>query len=150
MNTLTRQGWSPSNWREEWRREGSGFLVSVKHHTEPIDKEFGTSKGGHRWAVYAYVYPSHPRFATLRESMEIFDPVLGDWPLHGGCSRIHVYRLNGTEISGYEIGADYGHLGDDRFTFCDTPDMATRVFFDADLLFEFLSAPIPGEAADES
>lgn len=146
MSALLRPGWSPANWREEWRREGESFLVTVKHHTEPIDAH-RPEKGPHRWAVYAYVYPPHPRFSTLRDGMGIFDDALFDWPLHCGCSRIQVYRVNGTEITSFEIGADYAHSGDDHFTFYNTPDLASSVFFDADRLFDFLSAPIPGEAA---
>ncbi len=118
-------------------------MVCVRHHTVP-PSEFDDERGTHRWAVYAYLYPGHRLFPSMHEGMGNWDDAFDEWPLHGGCSRILVYRVDGIEISSFEIGSDYDHSYDHHCTHWGTPAEASEVFRDADRLFTFLSPETGG------
>jgi len=123
------------NWnhKDEWTMHGNTFLVKVSRHHQG----FATSiDGGHRWAVYAYIYPKHPRFAMFNGG-SFTQPAINDLPLHCGCSFLQSHIAKG-DVSSIQVGADYNHLYDEEFSQCATKDDAQTVFDDAETLFKFL------------
>ena len=130
-----------SDWnrKELWRKWGKNFSVEVSRHEEAAPKDgcCYDSEGPHRWCIYAYVYPGHPLFAG-------FDATKGMWeqphmPGHGGVSyyRPHIDSKTGA-ITSHQLGWDYHHLHDWRFTQMATPEDAREVFGDAQELFDYL------------
>ncbi|PRF08632.1 hypothetical protein C6Q07_11055 [Burkholderia multivorans] len=102
------------------------------------------SEGPHRWCVYAYIYPSHPHFASF-SGPNIWQDATTVLPLHGGCTLLE-YPMYDGKIASVKVGADYHHLHDTRFTHYATADEARLVFEDADELFDKLqsmAAPEP-------
>jgi hypothetical protein len=130
-----------SKWKkaECWRRfSQAGFTVEVYHWTEEQSACIDDSEGNQRWAVYAYIYPRHPRFA-LFSGEYLCQPATVDLPLHGGCTYLSIKQNQGKEPHCVKVGADYHHLHDDRFTFMETESDASQVFMDAEALFCFLN-----------
>lgn len=127
---------------EDWKRNGAGFLVVVHHHTEPQSEEPACfdSEGPHRWCVYAYIYPSHPHFAAFDGTETMHQEAAAVMPGHSYVSllRIHTKQPDHA-ITSYQVGWDYNHDGDARFTRNATADEAYVVFQDADALFDWLS-----------
>jgi hypothetical protein len=121
--------------RDEWKCFGRNFLVTVKRHPEPVrDDDF---RGPNRWCVYAYVYPKHPLFAEFKGN-DMWQDAANAMPLHGGPSLLRWHRDDEGAPMSVQVGADYDHLHDERFTHCATQDDAAEVFADADELFEYL------------
>ena len=127
-----------SKWdhKDEWRQRGKDFLVVVSRHQE-APSPYHLDEGLHRWAVYVYVYPPHRLFASFK-GPDVRQPAVETFPLHSGPSllRWH-YDGIGAPLS-VQVGADYNHLHDTRFTHYATPDAAREVFRDADRLFDYL------------
>lgn len=132
--------------KEEWRLRHRDFLVTVEHRADaPSDGLFGPH-GGHRWAVYAYIYPKHPLFTAFAGASIFQEAALG-LPFHGGCSLVR-YHNDGTTITSVQVGGDYGHLHDQRFSYVDAFD--GEVKDDAEALFDYLAqmaAPTATEAS---
>lgn len=125
------------NHKDEWRKEGKDFLVTVtRHSTTP--SAIDPYEGPHRWAVYVYVYPKHPVFDTF-ESESNYQPATNAMPLHGGCSFFRVHLDKRGDKASVQVGADYHHLHDDEFTHYATKDDAAVVFSDAECLFDYLT-----------
>lgn len=126
---------------EHWVRRGRTFAVEVRHHICTLELH-----GIHRWCVYVFLYPTHAKF---REAMEPEFAVcsLPNAPLHRGATfrRTHLNE-DGTDIVSVEVGADYNHLHDERFTWMATPEDAREVFADADALFDWAEANSKGDA----
>lgn len=121
------EGW---NHKDEWRRNGRGFMVSVsRHHVDSGDD-------ANRWCVYAYVYPKHRIFETLDKSNDagILASCCG-LSCHSYVSLYKVHRSESGDVMSVQIGWDYNHDGDDRFFRYATPDGASSVFWDAGQLF---------------
>ena len=113
-----------------WRKRHDKFIVEVSRHD---------SCDGDAWCVYAYIYQSHPCFMRIDKSKWCDQDVIYQMPLHFGGSYFSVnYSDDGKEIKSYKIGADYKHLGDDRFSSIATKDMAYDVFADAEELYTWL------------
>ena len=139
------------DYKEEWRLRGPDFSVKISRHNVAPDDY----RGRNRWAVYAYIYPHHRLFNQISEDSSIYD--VPELPLHGGCTFFAVHRAGGARakqpgavvgpngITSYEIGCDYDHLGDERFTFMRTAEDAAAVFADARDLYKALTAPPPTE-----
>lgn len=125
--------------KDEWRRQGKHFLVSVTRHFAPVCRP---DQGPHRWAVYAFIYPNHPLFDTFHGE-EMFQPASNALPLHWGPTFLRQHRGDDGQICSIQVGADYNHLHDDRFCDYATADDAIEVFNDADELFEYLGR-VPG------
>ncbi len=123
--------------KDEWRVNGSNFCIVISKHevTPSPDEELFRHEGIYRWAVYAYIYPKHPRFA-LFSGKSIFQDGCS-LPLHGGCSYIQSHELDG-KITSWQVGADYHHDGDSHFTELGTLDRVTTVVYDAERLYDFL------------
>lgn len=125
--------------KDEWRLSGNNFLVTVTRHTVNILPEYNFDNlGPNRWAVYAYIYPTHQLFSLFNES-GIYQDASRVLPLHAGPSflKFH-YDKHGTKLS-VQVGADYNHLYDEEFSNYVTKDEAYAVFADAIELFEHLS-----------
>jgi hypothetical protein len=130
-----------SDWthKDEWKKPGKGFCVQVSRHEDPLREEPACfdSEGPHRWAVYAYVYPKHPSFGSFKVDGNMWEqPSL---PGHSYPSYFKVHRDNEGVICSFQIGFDYHHDGDWRFTQHATREDAYEVFADAGELFDYLS-----------
>lgn len=127
------------NWRhkDSWGRRGKDFMVEVTRHRSELGVD-ECGEGPHRWCVYAYIYPSHPHFASF-SGPHIWQDATQALPLHGGCSLLN-YPMYEGKVTSVQVGADYHHLHDDRFTHYATADEARVVFEDAEELFEKLQA----------
>jgi hypothetical protein len=123
--------------KDEWRRSGRSFCVVVSRHStgaSAIDRD----RGPNAWAVYAYIYPAHPRFDRIEVDSMDTDGI-DDLPLHCGCTFSRWHR-NADSITAKQIGADYRHLYDEHYTHLATREEAGSVFADAEKLFEMLKA----------
>ena len=122
--------------KDEWRRRANDFTVTVtRHMVEP--SSFDPSKGQHRWAVYAYIYPRHRLFEGFSGD-SLWQPAALNLPLHGGPSLLKWHVGDDGKPASVQVGADYGHLHDERFSHYATADDAVEVFRDAQNLFDWL------------
>jgi len=125
-----------------WHRRGTNFLVEVKMHTvvKMDEDDCYDSKGVYRWCVYAYIYPKHPHFAKF-DGNQMWQPAAVEMPFHCGPSFLSLCRGgDGPEITAVQVGADYDHLDDERYTNMASEAEASRVFADANELFDYLEA----------
>lgn len=134
---------TPGPWsrKEIWRRYGKDFLVEISRHEEPVREEYACydSEGPHRWCVYAYIYPKHPHFANFR-GPDMWQEAANSLPLHCGPSLLRWHYDDDGKPTSVQVGADYHHLYDDRFTRYATADEARSIFNDAEELFDRLAA----------
>jgi hypothetical protein len=130
-----------SEWtrKDIWNRQHKAFSVQVSRHQVEAIQEGGCydQEGLHRWAVYAFVYPSHPLF-------ERFDTNKGMWdqpnlPGHSYVSFFKTHRNDSGATTSYQVGWDYNHDGDWRFTELASEAEAYEVFRDAEELFQYLA-----------
>ncbi len=124
--------------RDRWYRVGKNFRVEVEHATEePLPSGCFRGEGPHRWFVYAYIYPPHPRFKTFTGN-DISQDATRELELHGGCTffrRLH--DVDGAPLS-IKVGADYHHAWDEPYTHAADPG-TSGVLSDAQCLFDDLS-----------
>ncbi|WP_321913523.1 hypothetical protein [Paraburkholderia sp. J11-2] len=127
---------SVESWKHKdiWTRRGKMFAIEISRHYGTEDEY----EGPHRWAVYAYIYPSHPHFSKF-DGPNLWQDATQVLPFHRGCSYLD-YPVHDGKVTCVKIGADYHHLHDIGFTHCATADDAYRVFSDADELFDRLTA----------
>jgi len=128
-----------SEWKhkDEWKRSGKDFLVSVTRHSVAVDEGCGyDSDLGHRWCVYAYIYPKHPHFANF-DGPQMYQDASSCMPFHGGPSLLEYPMYEGV-VTSVKVGCDYNHLHDWEYTRMATKDEAYRVFADADELYDWL------------
>ena len=124
---------------DEWKCAGNDFMVMVRrHYDEPpayITRLY--SRGPHMWCVYAYIYPNHPHFERIQGD-DWRQESLSELPLHCGVSyfKRHWDGENNTSI---QVGCDYSHIYDDRYTRMETKEDAASVFCDAEELFRWLA-----------
>ena len=132
------------NWdhKDEWRRRGKDFLVSISRHNGYASMDEG--RGLNRWAVYAYIYPKHPLFKTFVGD-DMFQDAAQKLPLHGGVSFLEWHHKDGVPCS-VQVGADYDHLHDQNFTHYATAEEAQEVFIDANHLFNYLQEEHHGKS----
>lgn len=125
--------------KDTWRQRAPTFLVEISRHNGGEYCETGP----HRWCVYAYIYPTHPRFKRFDGTANYWQQAVDELPLHGGPTYMitHLgYDGAADKVTSYQVGCDYSHLGDERFTHMATLDDARSVQADADRLFAFLAA----------
>jgi hypothetical protein len=120
--------------KDEWWAHGKNFLVVVKRHELTRTDEW---EGPHRWAVYAYVYPKHRHYANFKGE-HMWQPAASCMPFHGYPSLLRWHYDERGEPTSVQVGADYNHLHDDRFTRDATKEDAHEVFADAEELFRWL------------
>jgi hypothetical protein len=140
MTTIDMKNWPI---RHEWKRRGKGFLVMVSRHSGVHDEDIGP----YRWCVYAYLYPNHPHFAEF-DGDRIWQPAALAMPFHFGATLVsyHYSAKDGNySVTSVQVGADYNHLHDGRFTHMETPDDARQVFSDAEELFSWLQSKSKSE-----
>ena len=119
---------------EVWHHRSRGFTVAIVHW---LDENHDDRNGPHRWNVYAYVYPAHPMFAALAEGRT--SPAVGALPLHEGETCYHWHIGSDGWPTSLQIGSDYNHFNDERYTHMATADDARSVFADADRLVDYLA-----------
>lgn len=135
--------------KDLWHRRGKDFLVEVSRHTVEGARDLGP----HRWCVYAYVYPEHPHFAAFAGD-SMMQWAAQEMPFHGGplsgASYLRNHRNDKGEVTAVQVGGDYNHLHDDRFTWYDALEMASEVFNDAETLFQWLTNRKPSHPQDDA
>ncbi|TAA20332.1 hypothetical protein [Pseudoxanthomonas winnipegensis] len=120
--------------KDKWSLESRSFTIEVSRHAVVgLD-----AQPENIWCVYAYVYPKHPLFAR-------FNPAGGMWeqpslPGHSCVSYFRAHKNEQDAITSYQIGWDYNHDGDWRFTQMASKADAYEVFRDAEELFEHLAS----------
>ena len=132
---------SESVWRRKdiWSREGKNFFIEVSRHEQKRRDDEYSHEGPHRWCVYAYIYPKHPRFAKF-EGSAMWQPAATALPMHGGPSLLTLHYADDGKVMSVEVGCDYHHLHDDGYTHLENAQQAFGVFSDADELFDYLQA----------
>lgn len=129
------------NWKHKdvWKIEGRNFAVEVSRHESRMPEEMACfdSEGPHRWCVYVYIYPKHPRFGDFDPDGQMYDqPTFG---MHCGNSYFRTWRSGEGKITAFQVGSDYNHDGDWSFTRKATKDDAYQVFADAEEIAEALT-----------
>lgn len=124
--------------RRSWLRSTQHFTIEVSHHAVSWDQP------GHenRWCVYAYIYPTHPRFSRFNADGGMFQDAARELPLNWYPSFFVAHRDADGAITSFQVGADYHHDRDDAMSQVSDPEQAWRVFRDADRLFAFLQAEL--------
>lgn len=121
-------------WREKrvWVKQGAHFAVEIVHWTD--DWPTGITRNGHNhWNVYAYIYAKHRLFEPVKNRE--FNAL----PLHGGETyRRYHWDERGAKIVSIQVGSDYSHFGDDRFSHMTILE-DSEVERDAEYLFDFLA-----------
>ena len=121
---------------EEWHKRGVDFQVMVKRWAFAEDS-YIPYEGRQVWNVYAFIYPKHRLWDSF-EGTYMFQPAASALPLHCGPTLLKYNNENG-EVASVQVGADYRHLGDERFSHYETREAAREVFRDAEELFKYLS-----------
>lgn len=121
------------NWlhKDEWKREGISHAVVVSRH-------YGEYTGEHCWCVYLYIYPEHPRFDQFKADGDMWSQP--HYECHSYVSLFKTHRREDGSVGSYQLGWDYAHDGDSRFSEYATADEAASVFWDANRLFEDAAA----------
>lgn len=120
--------------KDVWKRSGKNFLLEISRHSVLADFD----EGPHRWAVYAYIYPKHARFSKF-DGPDMWQEATLNLPMHRGPSLLHWHYDEAMKPTSVQVGADYNHLHDDRFTHYANPEEAYEVFSDAENLFKHLN-----------
>ena len=131
------------NHKDIWRfTDNKTFTVEVSRHQVKVH-EGGcyNSDLGHRWCVYAYIYPTHPHFEKFDETDQMWQSAACAMPFHCGPSYLHRHMKmkDGKPVPvSIQVGADYNHDGDWTHTRNATMEDAYEVFGDADDLVRWL------------
>ena len=122
---------------EEWYKRGVDFQVMVKRWSfQKSPRNLGD--GCQVWNVYALIYPKHRLWDSF-EGPNMFQPATSALPLHCGPSYLKYNIGEDGKIESLQVGSDYRHLGDERFSHYKTREAAWEVFRDAEELFKYLS-----------
>lgn len=126
-------------WRESqnWKRFHKNFGVQIVHYVEPGEVTY--DDGRQRWNVYAYIYPDHPHFKNF-SGPNMWQDAATAMPFHAGPSFLQWFYFADGSPASVKVGSDYHHLGDDHFSFIDSPSEAHEVFRDAEMLYDWLLA----------
>ena len=122
---------------EEWHKREVDFRVMVKRWSLPVSAH-SRSKGRQVWNVYAFIYPKHRLWDSF-EGTDMFQPAASALPLHCGPSFLQYNIGEAGKVESLQVGSDYHHLGDERFSHYKTREDAWEVFQDAEELFAYLS-----------
>lgn len=134
--------------KDLWVLRHKDFAVEVSRHVAQAHEELGL--GPNRWCVYVYVYPTHPLSGLIDLNGGTWQDALANLPLHGGCSFFRVHKKFSGKVTSVQIGCDYNHYGDDRYSHMATKAEASSVFRDAEELFDCMLAkaePAPRDIA---
>ena len=128
------------NWNlvEKWNNRSNKFSVEVSHHCEQKISSFDDCYDGrHRWCVYIYIFPDHPKFKEFVDD-SMYSSATDNIPFHGGCTfNRPVFDADGVKQY-IKVGCDYNHYGDVLYTYMDTKEAAYSVFADAEQLYNYM------------
>ena len=122
---------------EEWHKRGVDFQVTVKRWSFP-ESHWNPREGRQVWNVYAFIYPKHRLWDSF-EGPDMFQPAANDLPLHCGPTFLEYHIGQDGKVESLQVGSDYRHQGDARFSHYKTREEAWQVFQDAEELFTHLS-----------
>jgi len=122
---------------EEWYKRGVDFQVLVKRWAFAGDSHI-PYEGRQVWNVYAIIHPNHRLFDSF-EGPDMFQPAASALPLHCGPSFLEYHIGQDGKVESVQVGSDYRHLWDERFSHYKTREEAREVFQDAEELFAYLS-----------
>ncbi len=125
---------------EEWGSRHDKFTVEVSRHVAQAHEELGM--GPNRWCIYVYIYPEHPLFGSIDLGGGMWQNLLANLPLHGGCSFFKVHQQFKGEVTSVQIGCDYSHYWENRYSHMATKAEASSVFQDAKKLFDWMLAKV--------
>ena len=137
--------------KDLWKfTDNETFTVEISHHrVDVFDCGCYDSDKGHRWCACAYIYTSHPHFSRFDESDWMFQDAAKAMPLHGGPSylRRHITTKDGIPVvQSIQVGCDYHHECDNRFTRYESKEDASEVFADAERLVNWLKGQNDGRS----
>jgi hypothetical protein len=126
--------------KDIWKKRGDNFAIEVSRHTgwRAPDTNDAPTDVEHRWCVYAYIYPKHPHFAAFTDET-LFQPAAVALNMHGYPSYVQKHISAEGVCTSWQVGADYSHLHDTRFSTYATQEDAWEVFGDADDLHALLT-----------
>lgn len=130
------KGWSQS---ETWARDGKNLRVEVKH--------WKGYSGTNKWNVYAYIFPGHPWFSIMDDSLKTYDQPF-PFDFHGGITYRKEFRSKGGEIYCWQVGDDWMHYGDEYYEGVDKAEDAFGPFSEAEALYEALEEAMKGAEND--
>lgn len=122
---------------EEWYKRGVDFQVTVKHWTSP-ENPWNPQEGRQVWNVYAFIYPKHRLWDSF-EGPDMSQPAAEALPLHCWPTFLEYNIGQDGQVASVQVGADYRHFLDERFSNYKTRKDAWEVFRDAEKLFTYLS-----------
>jgi hypothetical protein len=133
-------GWKHKDVWTNHQALSDNFVIEVVRHTS---KAYLPNEGQNKWCMYVYVYPEHPLFKkinpTVGDTISTYDERLPDMPLHGGCTYAKIHLSDdGTKITSIQIGADYSHYNDERYSWMTAKESASDIFYDADVLYKWM------------
>lgn len=119
---------------ESWILKSKTFNIEVKHWS--IDMAIDRNALSHKWNVYIYIFPNHPFFDKMNETLNGNYPFLQEF--HYGCTYCYWERDSDGKITVKKYGSDYAHLHDEHFEDCDSDNhpYAREIFFDAERLYD--------------
>jgi len=123
--------------KQEWHKRGNNFLIVIRHHTRPSIPEYFIDEGENMWNVYAYIYPRHSIFKEF-SGTDMFQESAINLPFHGGPSFLKFHYDDNGQKTSIQIGSDYSHLYDERFSHYKDLREAHEVIRDAESLFHYL------------
>ena len=122
---------------EEWHKRGVDFQVTVKRWSFP-ESHWNPREGRQVWNIYAIIHTNHWLWDSF-EGPDMFQPAANDLPLHCGPTFLEYHIGQDGKVESLQVGSDYHHLGDERFSHYKTREDAWEVFQDAEELFAYLS-----------
>ncbi len=130
-----------SDWKKKqiWTKRLDTFAVEIHHWNADLDPKYNYNNedGGHRWNVYAYIYPTHWHFKEFKSNLTMFQEAALVLPIHGH-SMLEYHKKKDGEIMSVQVGGDYNHLHDQGYTFMDESQFYV-IERDANELIEWLN-----------
>lgn len=124
--------------KQEWHKQGDGFLIVIRHSVCHVLPKYFIDEVEDRWNVYAYIYPKHNLFKDFN-GLDMWQDAATRLPLHGGPSFLKWHYDDNGMATSVQIGSDYCHLYDDRFSNYKNIEEASEVLADAEQLFDYLT-----------
>lgn len=125
--------------QEHWLARGTGFIIKIVHWQMDGIPSLGYP-AKNCWNIYARVFNQHPFFEKYDPKLEYSWEQPELFPMHGGITWFEKIHNKDDNVTGYEIGCDYLHHGDDFYEHCETLEQAAIVLNDAEQIFRILEA----------
>lgn len=125
---------STVSWIFVKRYNGRNVVVEVKRHTDNYSTYM---PGPWRWCLYALINDGLPIFEASKQ-----EAFFNSAPFHGGVSLHETEQTiaHGSKYQVIRVGADYGHLYDERFTLQETLTPNCEIVRDAEAMLQWLVA----------